>query len=185
MKDYSVSSIRNKYIDFFKEKEHLHLHSFPLIPKNDDSLLLINAGMAPLKKYFTGSETPPSSRVVTCQKCLRTGDIDNVGITSRHCTFFEMLGNFSFGDYFKKEAIAWSWEFMTEVMEIDKEKLWVSVYHEDEEAYKIWAEDINVPKERIVKLGKKDNFWELEVGPSGPCSEIYYDRGEKLSLIHI
>src|SRR6056297_1476399 len=179
MKDYSVSSIRNKYIDFFKEKNHLHLHSFPLTPKNDDSLLLINAGMAPLKKYFTGSETPPSSRVVTCQKCLRTGDIDNVGITSRHCTFFEMLGNFSFGDYFKKEAIAWSWEFMTKVMEIDKEKLWVSVYHEDEEAYKIWAEDIKVPEEKIVKLGKEDNFWELEVGPSGPCSEIYYDRGEK------
>ena len=179
MKDYSVSSIRNKYIDFFKEKNHLHLHSFPLTPKNDDSLLLINAGMAPLKKYFTGSETPPSSRVVTCQKCLRTGDIDNVGITSRHCTFFEMLGNFSFGDYFKKEAIAWSWEFMTKVMEIDKEKLWVSVYHEDDEAYKIWAEDIKVPEEKIVKLGKEDNFWELEVGPSGPCSEIYYDRGEK------
>ncbi|MFO7888560.1 MAG: alanine--tRNA ligase [Eubacteriales bacterium] len=179
MKDYSVSSIRNKYIDFFKEKKHLHLHSFPLTPKDDDSLLLINAGMAPLKKYFTGSETPPSSRVVTCQKCLRTGDIDNVGITSRHCTFFEMLGNFSFGDYFKKEAIAWSWEFMTQVMEIEEEKLWVSVYHEDEEAYKIWAEDIKVPEEKIVKLGKEDNFWELEVGPSGPCSEIYYDRGEK------
>ena len=179
MKDYSVSSIRNKYIDFFKEKGHLHLHSFPLIPKNDDSLLLINAGMAPLKKYFTGSETPPSPRVVTCQKCLRTGDIDNVGITSRHCTFFEMLGNFSFGDYFKKEAITWGWEFMTEVMEIDKDKLWVSVYHEDDEAYDIWAEEVKVPKERIVKLGKEDNFWELEVGPSGPCSEIYYDRGEK------
>ena len=179
MKDYSVSSIRNKYIDFFKEKGHLHLHSFPLIPKNDDSLLLINAGMAPLKRYFTGSETPPSPRVVTCQKCLRTGDIDNVGITSRHCTFFEMLGNFSFGDYFKKEAITWGWEFMTEVMEIDKDKLWVSVYHEDDEAYDIWAEEVKVPKERIVKLGKEDNFWELEVGPSGPCSEIYYDRGEK------
>jgi len=179
MKDYSVSSIRNKYIDFFKEKGHLHLHSFPLIPKNDDSLLLINAGMAPLKKYFTGSETPPSPRVVTCQKCLRTGDIDNVGITSRHCTFFEMLGNFSFGDYFKKEAITWGWEFMTEVMEIDKDKLWVSVYHEDDEAYDIWADEVRVPKERIVKLGKEDNFWELEVGPSGPCSEIYYDRGEK------
>jgi len=179
MKDYSVSSIRNKYIDFFKEKGHLHLHSFPLIPKNDDSLLLINAGMAPLKKYFTGSETPPSPRVVTCQKCLRTGDIDNVGITSRHCTFFEMLGNFSFGDYFKKEAITWGWEFMTEVMEIDKDKLWVSVYHEDDEAYDIWAEEVRVPKEKIVKLGKEDNFWELEVGPSGPCSEIYYDRGKK------
>jgi alanyl-tRNA synthetase len=141
--------------------------------------LLINAGMAPLKKYFTGSETPPSPRVVTCQKCLRTGDIDNVGITSRHCTFFEMLGNFSFGDYFKKEAITWGWEFMTEVMEIDKDKLWVSVYHEDDEAYDIWAEEVRVPKEKIVKLGKEDNFWELEVGPSGPCSEIYYDRGEK------
>lgn len=179
MKDYSVSTIRNKYIDFFKEKGHLHLHSFPLIPKNDDSLLLINAGMAPLKKYFTGSETPPSPRVVTCQKCLRTGDIDNVGITSRHCTFFEMLGNFSFGDYFKKEAITWGWEFMTEVMEIDKDKLWVSVYHEDDEAYDIWAEEVRVPKEKIVKLGKEDNFWELEVGPSGPCSEIYYDRGKK------
>jgi alanyl-tRNA synthetase len=135
--------------------------------------------MAPLKKYFTGSETPPSPRVVTCQKCLRTGDIDNVGITSRHCTFFEMLGNFSFGDYFKKEAITWGWEFMTEVMEIDKDKLWVSVYHEDDEAYDIWADEVRVPKERIVKLGKEDNFWELEVGPSGPCSEIYYDRGEK------
>jgi len=179
MKDYSVSTIRNKFIDFFKEKEHLHLHSFPLIPKNDKSLLLINAGMAPLKKYFTGSETPPSTRIVTCQKCLRTGDIDNVGLTSRHCTFFEMLGNFSFGDYFKKESIEWSWEFMTEVMEVDKEKLWISVYHEDDEAYDIWNKIIEVPADRIIKLGKKDNFWELEVGPSGPCSEIYYDRGEK------
>lgn len=177
MNKYSVDNIRQSFIEFFESKNHLAAHSFPLIPKNDNTLLLVNAGMAPLKRFFTGADTPPNTRMVTCQKCVRTGDIENVGYTSRHCTFFEMLGNFSFGDYFKKEAIAWAWEFMTEKMGLDHTKLWVSVYHEDDEAYNIWKDDIKVPEDRIVRLGKEDNFWELEVGPSGPCSEIYYDRG--------
>lgn len=181
MNKYSVDSIRKSFIEFFESKNHLAAHSFPLIPKNDNTLLLVNAGMAPLKRFFTGADTPPRTRMVTCQKCVRTGDIENVGYTSRHCTFFEMLGNFSFGDYFKKEAISWAWEFMTAEMGIDDTRLWVSVYHEDEEAYNIWKNDIKVPVERIVKLGKEDNFWELEVGPSGPCSEIYYDRGPEYS----
>ena len=155
------------------------LPSFSLIPKNDKSLLLIGAGMAPMKKYFTGELTPPSKRVTTCQKCIRTGDIENVGKTDRHATFFEMLGNFSFGDYFKEQAISWAYEFLTEVIEIDKDILWASVYEEDQEAYDLWHEKIGLPKDRIVKLGKDDNFWELEVGPSGPCSEIYIDRGEE------
>ena len=155
------------------------LPSFSLIPKNDKSLLLIGAGMAPMKKYLTGELTPPSKRVTTCQKCIRTGDIENVGKTDRHATFFEMLGNFSFGDYFKEQAISWAYEFLTEVIEIDKNILWASVYEEDQEAYDLWHEKIGLPKDRIVKLGKDDNFWELEVGPSGPCSEIYIDRGEE------
>lgn len=179
MKNLKLHDIRKLYLDFFESKAHLKLGSFSLIPKNDKSLLLIGAGMAPMKKYFTGELTPPSKRVTTCQKCIRTGDIDNVGKTDRHATFFEMLGNFSFGDYFKKEAISWAWEFLTEVIEIEKEKLWVTIYLDDDEAFKIWNEEIGLPKERIVRLGKDDNFWELEVGPSGPCSEIYVDRGEE------
>ncbi|WP_353096729.1 alanine--tRNA ligase [Tissierella praeacuta] len=179
MKKIGLHEIRREFLDFFKEKEHLAAPSFSLVPKNDKSLLLIGAGMAPLKKYFTGEQTPPSKRMATCQKCIRTGDIDNVGKTDRHGTFFEMLGNFSFGDYFKKEAIAWAWEFLTERMEINKEDLWVTIYLEDEEAFEIWNKEIGLPAERIVRLGKEDNFWELEVGPSGPCSEIYVDRGEK------
>ena len=177
MKQLGLHEVRKEFLDFFKEKEHLVVSSFSLIPKNDKSLLLIGAGMAPLKKYFTGESVPPSKKMSTCQKCIRTGDIDNVGKTDRHATFFEMLGNFSFGDYFKKEAIEWAWEFLTERLEISEELLWASVYEEDDEAYDLWNKHIGVPKERIVRLGKEDNFWELEVGPSGPCSEIYIDRG--------
>lgn len=174
---HSINNIRKKYLDFYESKQHLVRQSASLIPKNDKTLLLIAAGMAPLKKYFTGAETPPSKRMVSCQKCVRTNDIENVGVTARHLTFFEMLGNFSFGDYFKKEAISWAWEFLTEVLEIPAEKLWASVYEEDDEAIELWATLTGVPRDRIVKLGKADNFWELEVGPSGPCSEIYYDNG--------
>ncbi|MGO3751241.1 MAG: alanine--tRNA ligase [Peptoniphilaceae bacterium] len=179
MKNLKLHEIRSLYLKFFESKNHLVLPSFSLIPKNDKSLLLIGAGMAPMKKYFTGELTPPANRVTTCQKCIRTGDIENVGKTARHATFFEMLGNFSFGNYFKREAISWAYEFLTKEIELDPEIIWVSVYHEDDEAYKIWNEEIGVPSERIVKLGKEDNFWELEVGPSGPCSEIYIDRGEE------
>ena len=179
MKNLGLHEIRKEFLEFFKSKDHLILKSFPLIPKQDKSLLLIGAGMAPMKKYFTGELTPPSKRVSTCQKCIRTGDIENVGLTDRHATFFEMLGNFSFGDYFKHEAISWAWEFLTEHLELPKDKLWVTVFYEDEEAYKIWRDEIHIPEERIVKMGKEDNFWELEVGPSGPCSEIYVDRGEE------
>ena len=179
MKKMGLNEIRKEFLDFFNEKGHLVAPSFSLIPKNDKSLLLINAGMAPLKPYFTGAQEPPRRRMATCQKCVRTGDIENVGKTARHATFFEMLGNFSFGDYFKKEAIEWAWQFMTERMEIPVEKLWVSVYEEDDEAYEIWNKHIGISSERIVRLGKEDNFWELEVGPCGPCSEIYVDRGEK------
>ena len=175
---FSINNIRKEYLNFFKSKGHLTENSFSLIPKNDKSLLLIGAGMAPLKKYFTGAETPPCKRMATVQKCVRTGDIDNVGLTARHLTFFEMLGNFSFGDYFKKEAIEWAWELLTEVLKIDKDRLWVTVYQDDDEAAELWHSVAGVPKERIVRLGKEDNFWELEVGPSGPCSEIYYDTGE-------
>jgi alanyl-tRNA synthetase len=178
MRKLGLHEIRKEYLEFFKEKDHLVAPSFSLVPKNDKSLLLIGAGMAPLKPYFTGDAVPPHKRMVTCQKCIRTGDIENVGRTARHATFFEMLGNFSFGDYFKKEAVAWAWEFLTERLEIDPQDLWVSVYYEDDEAYDIWKNDIGVPEEKIVRLGKEDNFWELEVGPSGPCSEIYIDRGE-------
>lgn len=174
---FSINNIRKKYLEFFKSKGHLTEQSFSLIPKNDKSLLLIGAGMAPLKKYFTGAETPPSKRMATVQKCVRTGDIENVGMTARHLTFFEMLGNFSFGDYFKNEAIQWAWELLTEVLKIDKDRLWVTVYLDDDEAANIWHNVAGIPEERIVRLGKEDNFWELEVGPSGPCSEIYYDTG--------
>lgn len=179
MKNLGLHEIRREYLEFFKSKEHLILPSFSLIPKNDKSLLLIGAGMAPLKKYFTGELTPPNNRLATCQKCIRTGDIENVGKTDRHATFFEMLGNFSFGDYFKKEAIEWAWEFLTVNLEIPKEDLWVTIYLDDDEAHEIWKNVIGVPEEKIVRLGKEDNFWELEVGPSGPCSEIYVDRGKE------
>ena len=179
MKKYGVNELRKMYLDFFESKDHLKMSSFSLVPHNDKSLLLINAGMAPLKPYFTGQEIPPSKRVTTCQKCIRTGDIENVGKTDRHGTFFEMLGNFSFGDYFKHEAIAWSWEFLTETVGIDGDKLYPSVYVEDDEAFEIWNKEIGIPAENIFRFGKEDNFWEHGAGPCGPCSEIYYDRGEK------
>lgn len=179
MKKMGLHELRKEFLDFFREKDHLVAPSFSLVPKNDKSLLLIGAGMAPLKKYFTGELTPPNKRMATCQKCIRTGDIENVGKTARHATFFEMLGNFSFGDYFKKEATAWAWEFLTERLEIDREDLWVTIYLDDDEAFEVWNKGVGVPADRIIRLGKEDNFWELEVGPSGPCSEIYVDRGEK------
>ena len=179
MKKYGLNELRKMYLDFFESKDHLKMNSFSLVPHNDNSLLLINAGMAPLKPYFTGQEIPPKKRVTTCQKCIRTGDIENVGKTARHGTFFEMLGNFSFGDYFKKEAIAWSWEFLTEVLEMDPNRLYPSVYQDDDEAFDIWNKEIGISKERIFRFGKEDNFWEHGSGPCGPCSEIYYDRGEK------
>ncbi|TGY95415.1 alanine--tRNA ligase [Petralouisia muris] len=183
MKKYGVNELRRMYLEFFESKEHLAMKSFSLVPHNDNSLLLINAGMAPLKPYFTGQEIPPRRRVTTCQKCIRTGDIENVGKTARHLTFFEMLGNFSFGDYFKKEAIAWSWEFLTEVIGMEPERLYPSIYGEDEEAFEIWTKEVGVPPEKITRFyrdenGKCDNFWEHGAGPCGPCSEIYYDRGE-------
>ena len=176
---YGVNELRKMFLDFFKSKDHLVMNSFSLVPHNDNSLLLINAGMAPLKSYFTGAEIPPKRRVATCQKCIRTGDIENVGKTARHGTFFEMLGNFSFGDYFKREAIHWSWEFLTEVVGLDPERLYPSVYLEDDEAFDIWNKEVGVAKDRIFRFGKEDNFWEHGAGPCGPCSEIYYDRGEK------
>ncbi|MDE6626879.1 MAG: alanine--tRNA ligase [Lachnospiraceae bacterium] len=179
MKKYGLNELRKMYLEFFESKDHLKMNSFSLVPHNDNSLLLINAGMAPLKPYFTGQEIPPRRRVVTCQKCIRTGDIENVGKTARHGTFFEMLGNFSFGDYFKKEAISWSWEFLTEVLGMDPDRLYPSVYQEDDEAFDLWNTMIGIPKERIYRFGKEDNFWEHGSGPCGPCSEIYYDRGEK------
>ncbi len=179
MKNYGVNELRKMYLEFFESKEHVRANSFSLVPKNDKSLLLINSGMAPLKPYFTGQEIPPSKRMTTCQKCIRTGDIENVGKTARHGTFFEMLGNFSFGDYFKKEAIAWAWEFFTEVLAIPKDMLYVSVYEDDDEAEAIWHNQEKVPMERIIRMGKADNFWEHGLGPCGPCSEIYVDRGEK------
>ena len=179
MKKYGVNELRQMFLDFFESKGHLVMKSFSLVPQNDKSLLLINAGMAPLKPYFTGAEIPPRTRVATCQKCIRTGDIENVGKTARHGTFFEMLGNFSFGDYFKKEAIAWSWEFLTQVVGLDPDRLYPSVYLEDDEAFDIWNKEVGIPKERIFRFGKEDNFWEHGAGPCGPCSEIYYDRGEK------
>lgn len=179
MKWTGVNELREKYLSFFESKGHLRLESFPLIPKDDNSLLLINSGMAPMKKYFTGEITPPSKRVATCQKCIRTPDIERVGITARHGTFFNMLGNFSFGDYFKNEATAWAWEFFTKELEIPAEMLYVSVYEEDDETYDIWVNNIGVKESHLVRMGKEDNFWEHGAGPCGPCSEIYFDRGEK------
>ena len=179
MQKYGLNELRKMYLDFFASKDHLVLGSFSLVPHNDNSLLLINAGMAPLKPYFTGQEIPPKTRVATCQKCIRTGDIENIGRTARHGTFFEMLGNFSFGDYFKTEAIHWSWEFLTEVVGLEADRLYPSVYLEDDEALDIWNKEMGIPADRIFKFGKEDNFWEHGAGPCGPCSEIYYDRGEK------
>ena len=178
MKFMGANELREKYLSFFESKDHLRLQSFPLVPKNDKSLLLINAGMAPLKPYFTGLEEPPKRRITTCQKCIRTGDIENVGKTSRHGTFFEMLGNFSFGDYFKSEIIPWAWEFITETLGIPKDKLYVTIYLNDDEAYDIWTSKTDVDPSRIFRLGKDDNFWEIGVGPCGPCTEIHFDRGE-------
>lgn len=171
--------LRKAYLDFFAEKGHLILLSASLIPQNDPSILWINAGMAPFKAYFNGVEEPPRRRIATSQKCIRTNDIENVGRTDRHHTFFEMLGNFSFGDYFKKEAICWSWEFVTEVLKLDKDRLWITVYQDDDEAFNIWRDEVGLPEERIIRMGKKDNFWEIGTGPCGPCSEIHYDRGEE------
>lgn len=179
MKKYGVNELRRMFLEFFESKDHLAMKSFSLVPHNDNSLLLINSGMAPLKPYFTGQEIPPRKRVTTCQKCIRTGDIENVGKTARHGTFFEMLGNFSFGDYFKTEAIHWSWEFLTQVVGLEADRLYPSVYLEDDEAFEIWNKEIGIAPERIFRFGKEDNFWEHGAGPCGPCSEIYYDRGEK------
>lgn len=179
MKAYGVNELRKMFLEFFESKGHLAMKSFSLVPRNDNSLLLINSGMAPLKPYFTGQEIPPRKRVTTCQKCIRTGDIENIGKTARHGTFFEMLGNFSFGDYFKHEAIAWTWEFLTETVGLDKDRLYPSVYENDDEAFEIWEKEIGIPKEKIFRFGKEDNFWEHGSGPCGPCSEVYYDRGEK------
>ncbi|MBR6852061.1 MAG: alanine--tRNA ligase, partial [Lachnospiraceae bacterium] len=184
MEKYGVNQLRKMFLEFFESKGHLSMNSFSLVPHNDNSLLIINSGMAPLKPYFTGQEVPPRRRVTTCQKCVRTGDIENVGKTARHLTFFEMLGNFSFGDYFKHESLKWSWEFLTEVVGLDPERLYPSIYFEDDEAAKIWTDEIGVPAEKITKFyrdadGKCDNFWEHGEGPCGPCSEIYYDRGIK------
>ncbi|MBQ7108075.1 MAG: alanine--tRNA ligase [Clostridia bacterium] len=175
----SLNTLREKYLSFFESKEHLRLNSFSLVPNNDKSLLLINSGMAPMKKYFTGEVTPPKKRVTTCQKCIRTPDIESVGKTARHGTFFEMLGNFSFGDYFKHEATAWAWEFCTKVLEMPVDKLWVTIYQDDDEAFDIWTKEVGVSPDRIVRMGKEDNFWEHGTGPCGPCSELHYDRGEK------
>ena len=174
-----LNDLREKYLSFFEFKGHLRLPSFPLIPKDDNSLLLINSGMAPMKKYFTGEVTPPRKRVTTCQKCIRTPDIERVGITARHGTFFEMLGNFSFGDYFKKEATAWAWEFFTKVLEMPADRLYISIYQDDDEAFDIWTKQNGVDPSHMVRLGREDNFWEHGSGPCGPCSEIYFDRGEK------
>ena len=179
MEKYGVNELRRMFLDFMESKGHLKMKSFSLVPHNDNSLLIINSGMAPLKPYFTGQEIPPRRRVTTCQKCIRTGDIENIGKTARHGTFFEMLGNFSFGDYFKKEAIAWSWEFLTQVVGLDPDRLYPSVYEEDDEAFELWNKQQGIPAERIFRFGKEDNFWEHGSGPCGPCSEIYYDRGEK------
>ncbi len=181
MKYTGLNELRKKFLEFFESKGHLKLPSFPLIPKNDNSLLLINSGMAPMKKYFTGEVTPPSKRVTTCQKCIRTPDIELVGVTARHITYFEMLGNFSFGDYFKNEITAWAWEFCTKVLELPEDKLWISIYENDDETFDIWTKKIGVEPSHIVRLGKEDNFWEHGEGPCGPCSELYFDRGEKYS----
>ncbi|MGN0174171.1 MAG: alanine--tRNA ligase [Acutalibacteraceae bacterium] len=174
-----LNELREKYLSFFESKGHLRLKSFPLVPKDDKSLLLINSGMAPMKKYFTGEVTPPRKRVTTCQKCIRTPDIEQVGKTARHGTYFEMLGNFSFGDYFKHEATSWAWEFCTQVLELPVDRIWVSIYEDDDEAFDIWTKEVGVSPDRIVRFGKEDNFWEHGSGPCGPCSELYFDRGEK------
>ena len=179
MQQMGLNEIRSKFLKFFESKDHYLKESASLVPHNDKSLLLINSGMAPLKNYFAGVEVPPSVRMTTCQKCIRTGDIENVGKTARHGTFFEMLGNFSFGDYFKEQSISWGWEFVTQHLNIPEEKVWVTVYEEDDEAFGIWENQIKIPKERIVRLGKDDNFWEIGIGPCGPCSELYFDRGEE------
>ena len=179
MEKYGVNELRKMFLEFFESKGHLAMKSFSLVPHNDNSLLLINSGMAPLKPYFTGQEIPPRNRVTTCQKCIRTGDIENIGKTARHGTFFEMLGNFSFGDYFKTEAIHWSWEFLTEVVGLDPDRLYPSIFQDDDEAFEIWNKEMGIPAERIFRFGREDNFWEHGAGPCGPCSEIYYDRGEK------
>ena len=184
MQKLGLNEIREKYLKFFESKGHLRLPSFSLVPVNDTSLLLINSGMAPLKPYFVGKEVPPKKRVTTCQKCIRTPDIENVGKTARHGTFFEMLGNFSFGDYFKKEATSWAWEFITKELALPIDRLWVSIYEDDDDAFDIWVNHVGVPKDRIVRMGKEDNFWEIGTGPCGPCSEIYFDRGEKYDPDH-
>ena len=176
---HGLNELREMFLSYFESKDHLRLPSFSLVPQNDKSILLINAGMTPMKPWFKGEEEPPRRRVCTCQKCIRTGDIDNVGHTARHGTYFEMLGNFSFGDYFKHEAIAWSWEFLTKVVGLEEDRLYPSVYMDDDEAFDIWNKEIGIPKEKIFRFGKADNFWEHGSGPCGPCSEIYYDRGEK------
>ena len=183
MEKLGLNEIRESFLKFFEGKEHLRLESFPLVPKNDKSLLLVNAGMQPLKPYFTGIQTPPNTRITTCQKCIRTGDIENVGKTSRHGTFFEMLGNFSFGDYFKEEIIPWAWEYITEVLNIPKENLYVTIYLEDDEAFDIWSKKTDIDPARIFRLGKEDNFWEIGQGPCGPCSEIHFDRNVELGQI--
>ena len=179
-KYYGLNELREMFLSFFESKGHLRLPSFPLVPENDPSLLLINAGMAPMKPWFKGEEEPPRRRVCTCQKCIRTGDIENIGHTARHGTYFEMLGNFSFGDYFKHEAIAWTWEFLTDPkwVGLEKDRLYPSVYQEDDEAFNIWRDEVGIPEDRIYRMGKEDNFWEHGSGPCGPCSEVYYDRGE-------
>ncbi len=177
MEKLGLNEVRTRFLEFFRGKDHLILPSFSLIPQKDKSLLLINAGMAPLKPYFTGQETPPRRRIATCQKCIRTPDIERVGKTARHGTFFEMLGNFSFGDYFKREAITWAWEFVTQDLKLPEERLWVSIYEQDDEAFEIWHREVGVPEHKIVRMGKEDNFWEIGTGPCGPCSEIYFDRG--------
>ena len=179
MKKYGLNELREMFLSFFEEKDHLRLPSFPLIPQNDPSLLLINSGMAPMKPWFTGEQEPPRKRVCTCQKCIRTGDIENVGKTSRHATYFEMLGNFSFGDYFKKDAIKWCWEFLTERLGMDPALLYPSVFYDDDQAFDIWKNEVGIAPERIAKLGRDDNFWDHGSGPCGPCSEVYFDRGEE------
>ena len=184
MKWTGLNELREAYLRFFESKGHTRLPSFSLVPQNDKSLFLINSGMAPMKRYFLGQETPPNTRVTTCQKCIRTPDIENVGKTARHGTFFEMLGNFSFGDYFKREATKWAWEFFTEVLEMPKDRLWVTIYLDDDEAFDIWTKEVGVPADRIVRMGKEDNFWEHGTGPCGPCSEIHFDRGEDKGCGH-
>ena len=177
MEKLGLNEIREKFLSFYQSKGHYRMPSFPLVPQNDASLLLINSGMAPLKPYFTGAQTPPSKRATTCQKCIRTPDIERVGKTARHGTFFEMLGNFSFGDYFKREATAWAWEFITKEIKMPLDRLWITIYEDDDEAFDIWTKEVGIPPERIVRMGKEDNFWEIGTGPCGPCSEIYFDRG--------